>query len=148
MTDRKLPLVRPGFQVFLADGADAFGAVRDVILDRGVPELLVNVENAGDFRVPLEAVEKVVGQKVVVRYGRLDRAVRDAISHALDQEDFPPPGGEVPLVPPPGDEDAEEFYADQFAGFRNASPPDELPGRDVGSRYGAPPSITTPRRRH
>ena len=45
--------VQEGFEVFVADDAEAFGAVRQV-RPQGRPELVVYVENAGDFVVPLE----------------------------------------------------------------------------------------------
>ena len=57
--------IQEGFEVFLADGEHAFGAVRQVA-PHGRPELVVYVENAGDFFVPLDAVEAVHSQKVIV----------------------------------------------------------------------------------
>ena len=45
--------IREGFDVFLHDGDKAFGAVRQVRKH----ELVVYVENAGDFEVPLAAVK-------------------------------------------------------------------------------------------
>lgn len=44
--------VQEGFEVFVTDDAEAFGAVRQV-RPQGRPELVVYVENAGDFVVPL-----------------------------------------------------------------------------------------------
>jgi hypothetical protein len=44
-----------GDQVFVADGGEVFGAVRQVA-PHGRPELVIYIENAGDFVVPLEAV--------------------------------------------------------------------------------------------
>jgi hypothetical protein len=48
---------------------------------------LVYIENAGDFVVPLEAVEAVYWQKVILNPGKLDRRLRQAIGHAHDAED-------------------------------------------------------------
>ena len=45
--------IREGFDVFLHDGEKSFGAVRQV----RKTELVVYVENAGDFEVPFSAVE-------------------------------------------------------------------------------------------
>jgi hypothetical protein len=54
--------IQEGFEVFVADDSQAFGAVRQVS-PHGRPEFVVYVENAGDFTVPLEAVEAVHSQK-------------------------------------------------------------------------------------
>jgi hypothetical protein len=71
-----------GYQAFVSDGGEEFGAVREVQSDR----LIVYVENAGDFVVPLDAVEAVHSQKVVFACGKLDRRLREAIGHAHDAE--------------------------------------------------------------
>jgi hypothetical protein len=73
--------VQEGFEVFVSDDAEAFGAVRQV-RPHGRPEFVVYVENAGDFTVPLSAVEAVHSQKVIVNCGKLDRRLRQAIGHA------------------------------------------------------------------
>ena len=138
----KLPFIEIGDQVFLADGGAAFGAVRAVGVG-GRPDLRVHVEGSGEHVIPYEAIAKVASQKVIVSWDRLGVEVQRAIAHALDHEDFPPPGEEVELVPaPPEDDDPQDdSWAPGFVGHRPASPPGELPGRDVGSRFGAPPSI-------
>ena len=48
--------IKGGDQAFVADRTEAFGAVRQVA-PHGRPELVIYVENAGDFVVPLTAVE-------------------------------------------------------------------------------------------
>jgi hypothetical protein len=136
----KLPLIEAGYPVFLGDGAGAFGAVREVA-PRGEPVLVVNVEGGGDTIIPLDAVAKVTAKRVVVRWDRLPDAVGEAIRHARDREDFPPPGEEVELIPA-STESEDEDGRNIYDGPRVQSPASELPGRDVGSRYGAPPSIT------
>jgi len=78
--------IQEGFEVFVADDSQAFGAVRQVS-PHGRPEFVVYVENAGDFTVPLSAVEAVHSQKVIVNCGKLDRRLRQAIGHAHDAED-------------------------------------------------------------
>jgi hypothetical protein len=75
-----------GYQTFLSDGEVAFGAVREVA-PHGRSELVIYVENAGDFVVPLSAVEAVHAHKVILDSGKLDRDVRDAIGHAHDAEE-------------------------------------------------------------
>ena len=67
---------------FAADGGEEFGAVRQV----SPHELVIYVENAGDFTVPLEAVESVHSEKVILNCRKLDSRLRKAIGHAHDQE--------------------------------------------------------------
>jgi len=75
--------IEVGYQAFVADGGEEFGAVRDV----GPDGVVVYVENAGDFRVPMDAVKAVHSQKVVFDCRRLDRRLREAIGHAHDAEE-------------------------------------------------------------
>jgi len=77
--------IEVGFQVFASDGGEEFGAVRDVRPD-GRPEILVNVENGGDFPIPLGAVQAVHYGKVVVDLHRVPQSVRRAFEHAHDRE--------------------------------------------------------------
>ena len=74
--------IEVGYQTFVTDGDDEFGAVRDVSPDG----LVVYVENAGEFRVPLDAVKAVHSQKVIFECGKLDRRLWRAIGHAHDAE--------------------------------------------------------------
>jgi len=74
--------IEVGFQTFVSDGGQEFGAVRDV----SPTEVVVYVENAGEFRIPLSAVESVHSEKVVFDCGRLDARLRRAIGHAHDAE--------------------------------------------------------------
>jgi hypothetical protein len=74
--------IEVGFQAFVSDGGEEFGAVRDV----SSRDLTVYVENAGEFRVPLEAVQSVHYGKVVFACGKLDAKLRKAIGHAHDAE--------------------------------------------------------------
>ena len=48
---------------------------------------MIYVENAGDFVVPLSAVESVHSQKVILTCSRLDPRLRRAIGHAHDAEE-------------------------------------------------------------
>jgi hypothetical protein len=52
-----------------------------------VAELVVYVENAGDFNVALGAVKAVHSQKVVVGCDKLDYGLRKTTGHAHDSED-------------------------------------------------------------
>jgi hypothetical protein len=71
-----------GYQTYLDDGGEEFGAIRDVKRD----SLVVYVENAGDFVVSLDAVEAVHSQKVIFARDKLDPQLRAAIGHAHDAE--------------------------------------------------------------
>lgn len=131
--------IEVGYHVFLSDGGAAVGAVRAVEKER----LLINIENGGDFRVPFDAVRTVHSQKVLLDWGKLDEPLQQALLHTTDEEDFPP--HDTTAAQDDDEQDAEAFAA-HFDGYRD-SPPGEFPGRDIGSRLGAPPSITSPRTR-
>jgi len=72
--------------VFISDGADPIGAVRR-LLPNGRQELVVYVENAGDFFVPFSAIKAVHFGKVILEVGALDEKMRRAIGHSHDAED-------------------------------------------------------------
>ncbi len=78
--------IEEGFEVFCHDGDVAIGAVREVA-PHGRPELVIYVENAGDFRVPFDAVHAVHDQKVILNRNKLDMRLQQAIGHAHDAED-------------------------------------------------------------
>ena len=75
--------IKIGFQAFVSDGGEEFGAVRAV----SPRELTVYVENAGDFTVPISAVEAVHSEKVVLNCAKLDKRLRQEIGHAHDKEE-------------------------------------------------------------
>lgn len=75
--------IREGFDVFAHDGEKAFGAVRQVRRN----DIVVYVENAGDFVVALNALKDVHDEKVIVDSGKLDMSLRRAIGHAHEGED-------------------------------------------------------------
>jgi hypothetical protein len=78
--------IEAGFEVFASDRDKPFGAVREVS-PHGRAELVVYVENAGDFVIPFAAVAAVHAQKVIVAPDKLDPRLRRAIGHAHDAED-------------------------------------------------------------
>jgi len=78
--------IKVGDQVFVADSAEVLGAVRQVEL-HGQPEIVIYVENAGDFVVPLAAVQAAHAQKVIVDCNKLEHRLRRALGHAHDAED-------------------------------------------------------------
>jgi hypothetical protein len=82
----KLPNIEVGFQVFVSEGGQEVGAVRQVA-PFGRPELEIYVENAGDFVVPLTAVVSVHTSKVMLDGKKLEPRLQQAIQHAHDAED-------------------------------------------------------------
>ncbi|HJU27938.1 MAG TPA: hypothetical protein VJ718_02145 [Candidatus Binataceae bacterium] len=83
MADEKIGI---GYQVFVSDGGEEVGAVREV-RPNGRPEVVIYVENAGDFYVPLDAIESVHAEKVVLNCAKLEPRMRRAINHAHDAEE-------------------------------------------------------------
>jgi hypothetical protein len=77
--------VGEGFEVFLADNQKAFGAVREV--SRNLQDIIVYVENAGDFVIPAAAVTGVHAQKVIVDRHKLEPRLIEAIARAHAAED-------------------------------------------------------------
>jgi hypothetical protein len=77
--------IEVGFQTFVSDGGEEFGAVR-AVAPGGRSELVIYVENAGDFAVPLDAIESVHSGKVIFNCAKLDHRLRRAIGHAHDAE--------------------------------------------------------------
>jgi hypothetical protein len=81
----KLPLIKEGFQAFSSEGGDEFGAVR-AVAPGGLPEIVVYVENSGDFTIPLSAIQSVHDGKVIIDLAKVDGLVRAAISRAHNRE--------------------------------------------------------------
>ena len=75
--------IEVGYQTFVSDGGEEFGAVRAVTPDF----VLVWIENAGEFRVPVDAVQDVHSEKVIFDCRKLDRRIREAIGHAHESEE-------------------------------------------------------------
>lgn len=75
--------IEVGFQVFLEDGGEECGAVRVVHRD----EVIVYIENAGDFAIPFDAIRAVHSEKVILDRAKLDPATLSAILHAHSAED-------------------------------------------------------------
>jgi hypothetical protein len=75
--------IQEGFDVFLHDGEHAFGAVRQVHKDG----ILVYIENAGDFVVPLDWVREVHAEKVILDRRKIATPLIEAIRKAHTGED-------------------------------------------------------------
>lgn len=74
--------VEVGQMVFVADGAMGVGGVREV----RDAEFVVNIQNAGDMVLPMDAVRDVHDGKVVLDLQRLDPSVIEALRHVHDAE--------------------------------------------------------------
>ncbi|MGR6035446.1 MAG: hypothetical protein ACU4EQ_01680 [Candidatus Nitrosoglobus sp.] len=79
--------IKEGFMVFVSDGDEGIGSVRQV-MPNGRSELIIYVENSGDFFVPLAAVKAVHFGKVILNCDLLDLRLRAAIGHAHDAENL------------------------------------------------------------
>jgi hypothetical protein len=82
MSDR----IEVGYQAFISDGQEEFGAIRAT--SPTGRDVTVYVENSGDFVVPIDAVVKVAFGKVTFDCKKLDAKLRKAIGHAHDVETF------------------------------------------------------------
>jgi hypothetical protein len=81
--DAKLRAIETGFHVYLEEGGKDFGAVRQVA-PGGRDELIVFVQNEGNFIVPSRAVRSVSNSKVMLDISQLGGRVLGAISRAQD----------------------------------------------------------------
>jgi hypothetical protein len=77
--------IEVGFQTFLSDGGEEFGAVR-AVAPAGRSEVVIYVENAGEFTVPIDAIESVHSGKVIFDCSKLAVELRRVIGHAHDAE--------------------------------------------------------------
>lgn len=74
-----------GQMIFVADGQVGVGAIREVRSDEST--LLINIENAGDFVVPISAIGDVHSGKAILDMAQLDPDVREALKHVHESED-------------------------------------------------------------
>ena len=84
MTNAIKDQIHVGDQVFLKDGGEEVGAVRDLCHHR--PEIVVYVENSGEFIVPLTAIKAVHYKKVILDHAHLTEDLRTALSRAHSAE--------------------------------------------------------------
>jgi hypothetical protein len=82
MTNRAVFNVEVGFQVFLSEGGEEIGAVREVTPDH----LIIYVEGARDFHVPGPAVLAAHDGKVILDPSKIDPAILESARHAHDRE--------------------------------------------------------------
>lgn len=74
--------IEVGQMVFVADGGVGVGAIRELHEE----DFLVNIQNAGDFRLPLSAVRDVHSGKVMLDVAKLAPEVVEALHHVHDAE--------------------------------------------------------------
>lgn len=74
--------IEVGQMVFVADGGVGVGAVRETRGD----EVVVNIQNAGDFVLPISAVRDVHSGKVLLDLDRVGADVVEALRHVHDAE--------------------------------------------------------------
>ena len=75
--------VRVGDMAFVPGRNEGVGAIRRV----HVHDIVVYVENAGDFEIPLAAVTGVHDGKVMLDPAKLPKLLLDSIGHVHDRED-------------------------------------------------------------
>lgn len=78
--------IKQGSMVFISDGDTGIGSVRQ-IAPEGKEELVIYIENAGDFLVPFTVVDAIHEDKVILNCDRIPPRLRTAINHARDAED-------------------------------------------------------------
>ena len=78
-------VIEIGSQVYLEEGGDPCGAVRDVPL-RNRNEITIYVENSGEFIVSTDAIRAAHDGKVILDPTQLDQSLLDAVAHAHDAE--------------------------------------------------------------
>ena len=76
--------IQADYVVVASDGDDIVGTVRAI--HKGSSELVVYIENGGEFVVPFDAVQDVHSGKVVLKHEHLPEKLRAAIAHARDAE--------------------------------------------------------------
>jgi hypothetical protein len=84
--DEKLQGIQTGDQVFIDDRSEKFGAVRGVA-PGGRNEIIVYIQNGGNFEVPVQAIRSVHDAKVILDSSQLQGPIRNAIVYA--QEGMP-----------------------------------------------------------
>jgi hypothetical protein len=84
--DDRLSAIKVGFQVFFEEGSEECGGVR-AVAPEGRAEIIVYIENAGAFTIPVSAIRSAHDGKVVLNPAALDQSVLDSIAHAHDREE-------------------------------------------------------------
>ena len=78
--------IEEGFVTIVTDGTVPFGAVRSV-RPHGRDELVIYIENAGDFTIPYTAIKDVHSKKVILDEKLLTVDIQNAILHShIDEQ--------------------------------------------------------------
>jgi hypothetical protein len=80
--DAKLKNIETGFQLYFDESGSNYGAVRQVAPGHR-DELIVYIQNEGNFIIPSRAVQSVRNSKVMLDRKQLDERVQHAISRAV-----------------------------------------------------------------
>jgi hypothetical protein len=72
--------------VYVEEGGDPFGGIRDVRRS-GRGEIVIHVENAGEFVVSADTIQSAHDGKVILDPSRIEPSLADAIAHAHDREE-------------------------------------------------------------
>jgi hypothetical protein len=83
--DQTVRDIHIGDQVFMDDNPEEVGAVRNVAAG-GLGEIVIYIENGGEFTVPAAAISSIHDGKVILRSDHLEGRILDAIAHAHDRE--------------------------------------------------------------
>jgi hypothetical protein len=78
--DEKLKSIETGFPVTVEETGKDFGTVRQVA-PGGRDEIIVYIQNEGNFIVPVQGVRGAQDGKVVLDRAGLDDRLRNAIAH-------------------------------------------------------------------
>lgn len=78
-----LEQIKTGDIVFLAEGSDGIGTVRELENDN----FILYVENAGEFEISFSAITRVHDGKVLIDPTKIPARVLEAVAHAHDRED-------------------------------------------------------------
>jgi len=76
--------IEVGFRVFVGEGKDGAGAVR--ALKPEDDAVVVNIENGGDFTLPMSAIRDVHDDKVILDLSQLPDEMCRAFDHLHDAE--------------------------------------------------------------
>jgi hypothetical protein len=76
--------IEVGFRVFVGEGKDGAGAVRALKPDQQA--VVVNIENGGDFTLPMSAIRDVHDDKVILELSDLPEEMCRAFDHLHDAE--------------------------------------------------------------
>ena len=83
--DARLEAIDIGNQVYADESTENFGAVR-AVAPGARDEIVIYIENGGEFVVPLHAIRSAHDGKVILDSARLEKRLLDSIAHAHDRE--------------------------------------------------------------